>query len=321
MKRIKSSIAIQACGLMLTACIMFLFATLSAQGQQPTASCAYCNRSSSDIAKSGHAPGCRYYTPSKTGSNKPTQNNNPTIDPIKPLNEGLDLLDKMNDTIKDNSADDNRKKEELLKKKEEQKTKHTEGMKTFKPIETKMPSKPIKGSVMAVVTKCIGSEIEINRNGQWQKINCASLNNQIITTGDTLRTGKDSKIIIKTKEEGFILMFPNTKYALPNSNDFALEVLNGKIRVLFDKLHKKFEVRTRGGACCAVRGTQVEIIANDDNSAEISLFEGDVEVVNTVTNERILKLTPGKKVKINTDGSINTLENILVNDFLKSFEE
>lgn len=319
MKRIISHLAIPSYTLMLSTCILFLFATLSVLGQQPTASCAYCNRSSSEIARNGHAPSCRYYTPPKV-EQTPYKNPNSTVDPLKTLNDGLDLLLQANDTTKYNTADDNKKKEEQLKEKEDQKIKHTQGMKTFKPIETIMPEKPIKGSVMAVVASCTGSNIELYRNGKWQKINCSSLNNQIITDGDSLRTGKDSKIILITKEDGKICINPITSCAFNSSDLNIFNLLSGNIKAYFLKYHKKFEVRTPT-AICGVRGTQVEIIVNVDNSTEISLYEGDVEIADINTNETILKLTPGKKVKIDPDGSIDTVENILVNDFLKSFEE
>ncbi len=317
MKIIISPLGIHSCQLMLSTCILILFANLSAQGQQPTASCAYCNRSSSEIARNGHDPGCRYYTPSKTESYK---NTNSTIDPLKTLNDGLDILLQMDDTTRDSTINDEKKKEELLKKNEDQKIKHAEGMKTFKPMETKMPEKPIEGSVMAVVASCTGSNIELYRNGKWQKINCSGLNNQMITDGDSLRTGIDSKIILITKEDGKICINPITSCAFNSSDLNIFNLLRGSIKAYFLKYHKKFEVRTPT-AICGIRGTQVEIIVNEDHSTEISLFEGDVEIADIHTNEIILKLTPGKKVKINPDGSIDTVEHILVDDFLRSFEE
>ena len=320
MKRIISPLAIRSNKLMLSTCILFLFATLCAQGQNPTASCAYCNRSSGVIARNGHAPSCRYYTPPKGEPKTQYKNPNPTVDPVKTLNDGVDLLLQTNDTTKDNTANDKKKNEELLKKKEEQKIKHAEGMKTLKPIETKMPEKPIKGSVMAVVASCTGSNIELYRNGKWQKITCSGLNNQIINDGDSLRTGKDNKIILITKEDGKICINPNTSCAFNSSDLNIFNLLSGNIKAYFLKYHKKFEVRTPT-AVCGIRGTQVEIIVNIDNSTEISLFEGDVEIADINSKEIILKLTPGKKVKINPDGSIDTVEKILVNDFLKSFEE
>lgn len=298
--------------------LVFMCTGGALMAQQPSAACASCNRSSNEIAKSGHAPDCKYYTPPKSGSKPSPNNSSQGNDPLKILNDELDiLLTPTGENSEKSNNDAKLKQEELLKKQEVQRARHDDGMKTFKSFDTKPTNKGMSGS--ATIKKCSGSTIEIKRNGEWQRIDCSAITNNSIAPNESIRTGSDSKLTLILPDSMLVQVNPNCEFKLANRDIFSLELLYGKIRFFCAKFHNKFEIRGPS-AICGVRGTQLEIRENRDGGSEISLFEGEVEVETVISKEKII-LLPGKKVNITAEGRIDSIEKIDVTGFIDSFEE
>jgi hypothetical protein len=124
----------------------------------------------------------------------------------------------------------------------------------------------------------------------------------ILTPGDRVRTGKDSKIEVKLPEGSFIRFGEQTTFELQAASfdqektfrDIKVSLVLGKIWSKISKLfggRGRFEVLTRT-AVSGVRGTVYRLNVNPDNSVMIKVYGGEV-VVNSL-NRANATSQPGK---------------------------
>lgn len=161
-----------------------------------------------------------------------------------------------------------------------------------------------KHLVAGISTSCSGNTIIKHTDGTQSKCSkevIALMKGDIIETSDNSRNQMylfDEALRLDVEDAAIISMQEET---VGDITIECLKLFEGKIyNKIYNKLRKKFEVRGPAWAM-AVRGTEYEINVNKDGETIVHLFEGEVEIDNTITKEKT-SLKPGQKITITKDG-------------------
>lgn len=153
----------------------------------------------------------------------------------------------------------------------------------------------------AKVTLLLG-EAFLTRTGVSQRKPLAV--NDIVLQGDTIQTGKSSRIEIRLPDESYIRFGEKTKFFLEaaslnqknRTRDISVRMLLGKVWAKASKLFSgrgRFAISTRT-AVAGVRGTVYRMNVSEDNSAVVKVYYGEVLVS---SKEKIKKQEGPQKVE------------------------
>ncbi len=164
----------------------------------------------------------------------------------------------------------------------------TEETKTVKAEETtqKAVQTPLFKKVISVqqgVVTAVEKDAYLIRNGKLKELTV----NTLVQPGDTIKTGKTGRVEIIINRESISRIKENSEVAINrfrNANDknssTVLDLNKGnvwtKVKRFTDKL-SRFQL-TLPTAIAGVHGTVYESSVNNDNSAEVKVFEGEVGV-------------------------------------------
>jgi len=116
----------------------------------------------------------------------------------------------------------------------------------------------------------------------------AAVVDMVIHPGSKITTGNNSRIEITLQDESVVRIGPNSVYRTKlasfsgsKRNRFAAELDRGRLWVRARSSsfsnHNSFRITTPS-AVLGIRGTTYDLKANEDKSAEVSVFEGSVAV-------------------------------------------
>lgn len=142
---------------------------------------------------------------------------------------------------------------------------------------------------------CSGSITLITKTGTVSGCD----NQMTLKSGDIIKTGKESNVLLLLDDGSKVKVCQNTEFQIPNTKS-AIEIAEGKLSLWIKKYHKKFEVRTPS-AVTSVRGTNFETNYSKDGGFETLLFDGEVEIENLVTKDKVI-LKAGQKINIDPKG-------------------
>lgn len=157
--------------------------------------------------------------------------------------------------------------------------------------------------VSGISTSCSGKTIIKHTDGTQSKCSnevMALMKGDIIETSDNSRNRMyifDEALRLDVEDAAIISMQEET---VGDITIECLKLFEGKIYNKIKKMQKKFEVRGPAWAM-AIRGTEYEINVNKEGETIVHLFEGEVEIDNTITKEKT-SLKPGQKITITKDG-------------------
>jgi len=131
-----------------------------------------------------------------------------------------------------------------------------------------------------VVLADISGEVYVRKGGvgEWERY----YDSTILRLGDEIRTGENSKVVIKTPDGDQIDLGPMTRLTLV-ANEYEYELLLGKIRAFIQKMVGKWEVRTPRFAM-SIRGTEFTVNVDEDGTTTVTVLEGTVVVRDLTSN-------------------------------------
>lgn len=165
------------------------------------------------------------------------------------------------------------------------------------------------GSVLAVLL-CVSfaqsAEVRVTRGTAYvkkaQSARWAALRGKgRVEPGDSLRTGANSLVRVRTKGGHTVYVQPKTtiESVSETGKDTQFKVLVGRIRAFVQKLRpaNKFEVRTPVAAA-AVRGTVFDMDVAEDTSSRLSVLEGAVNYRDLAGLAKEIEVLKGQTVLI-----------------------
>jgi len=127
--------------------------------------------------------------------------------------------------------------------------------------------------------------------------------NQAVQTGDEIRTGPDSQVILSAGDGSYMVVSENSKLIVEDvwSGSFksVVNLMLGHIRFYVQRLGGRpnpYAVRTPT-ALIAVRGTTFDVFMDDAQFAEVRCYDGRVTVVENLTDREVV-LEPGFKTLV-----------------------
>ena len=139
---------------------------------------------------------------------------------------------------------------------------------------------------LATITPYWGTvEIQTAQGNTWESAVAGSS----LENGDRIRTGANSKAIIKFSDESYIILGPNSSYKIGSGEETTIwDILRGKCfaKWLKHEFEKKFKVRTPS-AVVANRGTEFTVEVAGDNSTTVTVFEGMVDVQDRTSGSNV----------------------------------
>lgn len=150
----------------------------------------------------------------------------------------------------------------------------------------KKPTMIAIGNGQAKVT-CLVGTATVNSEGQWQVRSLAV--GSILRQGDQVKTGLKSRLEIILPDGSFMRFAENTDFTVQNidcsqkekKRTVRFKLTLGRtwasVKKLFFGLRPKTEIATTN-AVCGVRGTVFRVNVNDDQSALVRTYEGEVNV-------------------------------------------
>jgi hypothetical protein len=125
-----------------------------------------------------------------------------------------------------------------------------------------------------------------------------TLSNQVIRTGDELRTGPGGSVVVHLPDSSYMVVSENSRVVLDDiwSGNFKsiMNLMLGQVRFYIQRLGGRpnpYSVRTPT-ALIAVRGTTFDVFVDDAQVAEVRCLEGRITVESTATNREVI-LEPG----------------------------
>lgn len=195
---------------------------------------------------------------------------------------------------------------EVKKKNELNKARAEEAIARVRNLLAKMSGEDIP--VQAVVSRVNGTVFLKDMNGKFISLN---ENRTYLETGDTIQTLATSRAEFQLLEgDGTVTMGPNTSLKVTSDGleRETVDVINGTLRMLKAKIvksSKKLQVRTPGGTA-SVRGTEFLVTVAPDQTSEIVLLEGKLEVQPLNGTNSVL-LEAGQRLWLPKTGSASEL--------------
>lgn len=155
----------------------------------------------------------------------------------------------------------------------------------------------------ATISDIKGKVKVIQPDGTWEEVSPGSK----IQEGDQIRTESGSAIM-NFSDGSSLELGPNTSIKYSETEFIVkIELFYGKLRAKilnpFLRLKKKLEIRSGGGFCCAIRGTDFIMEYNPDtNITRVYLYEGILGVDDP--KGETAQLNPGEAVTISGDGKM-----------------
>jgi len=152
-------------------------------------------------------------------------------------------------------------------------------------------------------------EVSIQKDGEWVRVWTSAL----IKDGTLVMTGKTGKVRIVLADDSSIILGPNT---IVDVKEFQItQTRRDKINLFFGKIRTSIKYFMEGGYPIEIttphlngisaRGTKFTVEVNKENET-ISVYEGEVEMNNPLTNTSIIIKT-GEQAVAYTNGSIKIL--------------
>jgi hypothetical protein len=169
--------------------------------------------------------------------------------------------------------------------------------------------------VQGIITHVSGGGGIMKKGGKFMDLRESS-GRIYLEAGDTFMTHPNSKVEVQVLEgNGSIIAGPNSRFVVADDGvEESVNLLEGAFRMVKAKVRgcsKKFEVRTSGGTC-SVRGTEFTVNVAKDESSEIVLLEGQLEIQPIGTTNTI-PLEAGQRLRLSKSGLMPAPENINTN--------
>jgi len=145
--------------------------------------------------------------------------------------------------------------------------------------------------------------LAVHGNVQWKSgsgsfVPVAATNQQVVRVGDQLQTGPNADITLQVPDGSWIQVSENSNFTV---QDFwsgnlkgIMNLMMGRVRFYIKKLDGRpnpYSVTTPT-ALIAVRGTEFDVIVNEDRNTEVRCQDGQVKVVENISGEEVV-LNPG----------------------------
>lgn len=150
----------------------------------------------------------------------------------------------------------------------------------------KIPYSLSKKRVAKLVYKL--GQVEFKDGKEWKNITM----NQVLIQNDVIKTSAKSKANIMLDDGTVLKLGPSSELSLANydysdkARQTDLKLDSGSVALKVTKLTKdsKFNVKTVT-AVAGVRGTKFFMSVNDNKDVDVAVYDGKVEVTNSLTNE------------------------------------